>query len=194
MSDRSEGAPASGEAGVQVELPLPFPELSGDLPVLSARMVNEYEYCPRLACREWVQGEWADSSHTVEGRHARLRVDRASVKLPPADELDDRDRFHVRSVTLSSNRHRLIAKLDLLDAEDGCATPVDYKRCKRSHAPCGAYDSERIQLCVQGLILRQHPYRCEAGVLYFVASKERIRVDFARSWRLRPEMPSMGCG
>ncbi|MHB1587150.1 MAG: hypothetical protein ACYCRH_09155 [Acidiferrobacteraceae bacterium] len=51
---------------VQGELPLPFPELSADLPLLPARMVNEYEYCPRLAYLEWVQGEWAESGDTVE--------------------------------------------------------------------------------------------------------------------------------
>jgi CRISP-associated protein Cas1 len=33
----------------QRELELPFPELSGDLPLLPARMVNEYQYRPRLA-------------------------------------------------------------------------------------------------------------------------------------------------
>jgi hypothetical protein len=33
----------------QPELPLPFPELSGDLPLLPARMVNEYQYCLRFA-------------------------------------------------------------------------------------------------------------------------------------------------
>jgi len=33
----------------QKELPLPFPELTGDMPLLPARMVNEYQYCPRLA-------------------------------------------------------------------------------------------------------------------------------------------------
>jgi len=38
-----------------------LPEFSGDLPLLPARMVNEYEYCPRLAYLEWVQGEWAES-------------------------------------------------------------------------------------------------------------------------------------
>ena len=48
----------------QRELPPPFPELSGDLPLLPARMVNEYQYCPRLAYLEWVQGEWAESSDT----------------------------------------------------------------------------------------------------------------------------------
>lgn len=48
----------------QKELPLPFPELSGDMPLLPARMVNEYQYCPRLACLEWVQ--W-------DGRSRRIR-------------------------------------------------------------------------------------------------------------------------
>ena len=52
----------------QRELPLPIPELSGDMPLLPARMVNEYQYCPRLAYLEWVQGEWAESADTVEGQ------------------------------------------------------------------------------------------------------------------------------
>ncbi len=60
----------------QSELPLPFPDLSDDMPLLPARMVNEYQYCPRLAYLEWVQGEWRASADTVEGRHAHRRVDR----------------------------------------------------------------------------------------------------------------------
>lgn len=54
---------------IQVELPLPFPELAADMPLLPARMVNEYQYCPRLAYLEWVQGEWSDSADTVESRY-----------------------------------------------------------------------------------------------------------------------------
>ena len=57
---------------VQGELPLPFPELSTDLPLLPARMVNEYGYCPRLAYLEWVQGEWAESADT--GRAVTVTV------------------------------------------------------------------------------------------------------------------------
>lgn len=59
----------------QQELPLPFPELSSDLPLLPARMVNEYEYCPRLAYLEWVQGEWADSSKSHGVRLALLHYE-----------------------------------------------------------------------------------------------------------------------
>jgi CRISP-associated protein Cas1 len=46
----------------QIELPLPFPEFTGDQPLMPVRMVNEFEYCPRLAYLEWVQGEWAASA------------------------------------------------------------------------------------------------------------------------------------
>lgn len=162
----------------QQELPLPFPEFSGDLPLLPARMVNEYEYCPRLAYLEWVQGEWADSGDTVEGRHVHRRVDTPGGELPPAGEAEADERIHARSITLSSNRLGLIAKLDLVEGEGDVVTPVDYKRGKRPHVAKGAYDPERVQLCVQGLVLREHGYKSEEGIVYFAGSKERVRVPF----------------
>jgi CRISPR-associated endonuclease Cas1/CRISPR-associated protein Cas4 len=162
----------------QTELPLPFPELAGDMPLLPARMLNEYQYCPRLAYLEWVQGEWADSADTVEGRGVHRRVDRPSGELPPPEDVDADTRIHARSITLSSNRLGLIAKMDLIEAEDGAVVPVDYKRSKRPHVAKGAYDPERVQLCAQGMILEEHGYRCTEGVLYFAASKERVTVPF----------------
>jgi len=167
----------------QSELPLPFPELAGDMPLLPARMLNEFQYCPRLAYLEWVQGEWADSGDTVEGRHVHKRVDRPSGELPPPEEIDEQTRLHARSITLSSNRLGLIAKMDLIEAEDGAVVPVDYKRGKRPHVAKGAYDPERVQLCAQGLILEEHGYRCAEGVLYFAASKERVAVPFDEELR-----------
>jgi CRISP-associated protein Cas1 len=161
----------------QRELPLPFPELSGDLPLLPARMVNEYQYCPRLAYLEWVQGEWAESADTVQGRHAHRRVDKPGGDLPDP-EAEEPERVHARSITLSSNRLGLIAKMDLVEGEGSRVTPVDYKRGKRPHVAQGAYDPERVQLCVQGLILEEHGYQCGEGVLYFAESKERVRVVF----------------
>jgi CRISP-associated protein Cas1 len=35
-----------------------------------------------------------------------------------------------------------------------------------------------LQLCVQGLLLREHGYVCEYGELYFAQTRERRRVDF----------------
>jgi CRISPR-associated endonuclease Cas1/CRISPR-associated protein Cas4 len=164
---------------VQQELPLPFPEYSGDLPLLPARMVNEFQYCPRLAYLEWVQGEWADNQDTVEGRYTHRRVDQPSGQLPdPAATDAEGERVHARSITLSSQRLGLIARMDLVEADGTTVTPVDYKRGKRPHVPRGAYDPERVQLCLQGLILEEHGYTCTEGVLYFAESRERVRVAF----------------
>lgn len=162
----------------QPELPLPAPPLPADLPLLPARMINEYVYCPRLAYLEWVQGEWAESADTAEGSVRHRRVDKAAGALPDADELTEDDRIHVRSLTIASERLGLIARIDLIESEDGAVVPVDYKRGKRPHVPTGAYDPERVQVCVQGLILEEQGYRCDDGVLYFSESRERIRVPF----------------
>src|SRR3546814_20034304 len=99
--------PMANDAPAQYELPLPFPELTGDQPLLPARMINEYVYCPRLAYLEWVQGEWADSRETVDGRHKHRRVDKPSGELPTPDEAPTEERIHARSVMVSSNRLRL---------------------------------------------------------------------------------------
>ncbi len=173
----------------QTSLPLDAPPLPPGAPLLPARMVNEYVYCPRLAYLEWVQGEWAESADTVEGRHAHRRVDRPTRANPPkvtaanvatdASDCEATDeRIHVHSLELSSDALGLIAKLDLAEFEGRRAVPVDYKRGKRPHVPHGAYEPERIQLCVQALLLEEHGYDVPEGVLYFVASKERVRVLF----------------
>ena len=162
----------------QQELPLPFPDLARDLPLLPVRMLNEFQYCPRLSYLEWVQGEWAESADTTEGRHVHRRVDQRKGDLPPAEDIEADTRLHARSITLSSNALGLIAKMDLIEVEDGVVTPVDYKRGKRPHVPRGAYDPERVQLCAQGMILETHGYRTTEGVLYFAESKERVAVVF----------------
>lgn len=87
----------------QPELALSFPLAAGaEVPLLPARMVNEFVYCPRLAYLEWVQGEWGESADTAEGRFAHRTTERSAGGLPEAEELDDATRIHARSVTLSS--------------------------------------------------------------------------------------------
>lgn len=166
----------------QAELALPFPEFSKDLPLIPARMVNEYQYCPRLAYLEWVQGEWADSADTVEGRHRHRRVDKRSGDLPEPDGVAE-EPFKARSITLSSNRLGLIAKIDMIEGDSDTVIPIDYKRGKRPHVAKGAYEPERVQVCVQGMLLEEHGYHCKEGALYFVESKERVRVEFDEELR-----------
>lgn len=168
----------------QPELLLPFPEHSGDTPLLPVRMVNEYVYCPRLAYLEWVQGEWADSVDTVDGKRTHRRVDKQSGRLPaPENEQECGEKVHARSVALSSTRLGLTAKIDLVEADGNVVTPVDYKKGKRPHVQKGAYDPERVQICAQGLLLQEHGYECTEGILYFAGSKERVKVVFDEELR-----------
>ncbi len=163
----------------QTELDLPLPELREGQPLIPLRMLNEHVYCPRLAYLEWVQGEWADSADTVDGRYQHRRVDRRSGDLPDAQTAaQEHVQIHARSITLSSTRLGLIGKLDLIEGEGSFVAPVDYKRGKRPHVVHGVYDPERVQLCAQGLLLREHDYTSEEGAIYYVAGKERVRVPF----------------
>ncbi|MBK8176001.1 MAG: CRISPR-associated endonuclease Cas1 [Rhodospirillales bacterium] len=169
----------------QPELPLPAPPLPEDLPQLPARMVNEFVYCPRLAYLEWVQSEWASSADTAEGSLHHRRTDKPAGALPDAEDLSEDERIHARSLTIASDRLGLIARLDVVESEDGALVPVDYKRGKRPHVVSGAYDPERVQVCVQGLILEEQGYRCDEGVLYFYEGRERVRVAFDAELRAR---------
>jgi CRISPR-associated protein Cas1 len=147
---------------------------------LPARMLNEYVYCPRLFYYEWVEGVFVHNRETTEGalRHAKLDV--RQDELVPAAELSADDQIHSRSVTLSSDTHGLIAKLDLIEVSERTATPVDYKRgSPRKNADTGqleAWDADRVQLAAQALVLRDNGYTCDEGIIYYVSTKQRVRV------------------
>lgn len=161
----------------QRELALAYPLTDGaEVPLLPARMVNEFVYCPRLAYLEWAQGEWAESADTAEGRFAHRRTEDARGAMPDADALEDGDRIHARSITLGSKALGVIAKLDLVEGEDSQVRPVDTKRGRRPHVERSAYLPERVQVGLQILLLREHGYSCEEGILYFAESRERVPV------------------
>jgi len=143
-------------------------------------MVNEFAYCPRLAYFEWVDGEFADNAETTEGRFHHRRVDQAPVRKsrPTENQESGETTIHQRSVWLSSEGLGVTAKIDLVEGEGQAVVPVDYKRGKRPHTAQGAWEPERVQLCVQGLLLREQGFTCERGVLYFVGSRERVEVPF----------------
>ena len=124
----------------QISLPLPPPPADSETPLVPA-----WVYCPRLAYLEWVEGEWADSADTVQGKRAHTRVDKGGGRLPSPGELDE-EIAQARSVTMSSDRLGVIAKMDVLDIRDGVIMPVDFKKGKRPHVAAGAYEPERVQV------------------------------------------------
>lgn len=150
----------------------PLPDL------LPARMLNEFIYCPRLFYYEWVEGLFAESADTVEGSARHAKIEGAKPSLPSPEAAEAAETIHGRSATLSAPSCGLIAKLDLLEGEGGCVTPVDYKRGapREKDGEIVPWDADRIQLGAQALVLRENGYRCEEGVLSYGATKQRVRV------------------
>lgn len=164
----------------QGRLTLPAPPATGETPLVPVRMINEWIYCPRLAYLMWVDGEWADTADTDDGRRVHARSDTPGPALP---DPDDERPFRSRAVTLASERLGIIAKMDVIEGGDGCVTPVDLKRGKRPHTDKGAYDPERVQICAQALILEDAGYRVTEGALWFAGSKQRVRVTLDEDLR-----------
>lgn len=160
----------------QPSLALPAPPAGADEPLVPARRINEWRYCPRLAYLEWVEGAWAANADTAEGMRAHAATERGSAPLPPDPTQGSPSDLVTRRVSLASERLGLSAEIDVLTLADGAAIPVDHKKGKRPHVPEGAYLPERAQIAVQGVLLREAGYTCEEGALWFAASRERVRV------------------
>jgi CRISPR-associated protein Cas1 len=156
-------------------------------------MLNEYAYCPRLFHFMHVEGRWADNVYTEEGRQVHRRVDRLDHLLPDpeAAEYDgktdggDAPPTITRSVPLASERLGLTAKLDLVSTAGEEAVPVDTKRGRVPDNPERSWEPERVQLMAQGLLLREHGYRCDHGILYFAGSRTRVGIPFTAELEAR---------
>lgn len=161
-------------------LPILHPRHSRLLPdYLPARMLNEFVYCPRLFFYEWVEGVFRESADTIEGSLQHARVDQPGPDLPPAGELDED--LKTRSVSLASDRLKLIARLDVVQASGGVVCPVDYKHGRPMELPDGglaAWPADRMQMAAQALVLRDNGYRCDEGIVFYQTTRQRVRIAF----------------
>ena len=156
---------------------LPAPPATAETPLVPVRMVNEYVYCPRLAFLEWVDsgvGGFRRHRGRADARMCESMQAGASCRRPT--EIDDKPDFVARSVTLASDALGIIAKMDLIEGEDGTVTPIDTKKGKRPHVAEGAYEPERVQVCAQALILEDAGYRVTDGAIWYAGSRERVRI------------------
>ena len=206
------------DVALDTESSAPAPALE-----LSARMLNEFVYCPRLFYYEYVEGIFVHNADTLRGAHIHRRVDSGSGKMPPATPVPEtavetsaapanvegttpaepaanateaeeaalaaaRERgeiIHSRSVWLSSARLNVNAKLDLVESReaataDGRRTtvPVDYKKGapREGEDANEIWDADRIQLGLQMLVLRENGYDCTEGLIYYQATRQRVRL------------------
>lgn len=154
--------------------------MAADLPLIPARILNEHVYCPRLAYLEWVDHLFADNADTVEGRWAHRAVDRerGAVPAPGGGHSEGGDGPpRAMSVTLGSETLGLIARIDILERRGATAVPVEVKRGGPVAAEMPLHEPERVQLCAQVLLLREHGYRVEHAVVYFAQTRQRVRIE-----------------
>lgn len=159
--------------------PLADSSLLGSLPLIPVRMLNEFVYCPRLGYMMWAQGEFSHNEFTVDGKIQHKRVDAKSRAVLPEDA-HDTDIIHARSVSLSSETLGITAKIDVVDGSGSIVSPVDYKRGKRPHIAGGVHEPEAVQLCAQGLLLREQGFICNEGIIYFAGSRERVPIELSQ--------------
>jgi len=94
--------------------------------------------------------------------------------------------IHSRSVQMGSERLGVVAKMDLVESKTGKedlltaleVCPVDYKAGapKEGEEANELWDTDKMQLGLQALILRDNGYACNEGIIYYRATKQRVRL------------------
>ncbi len=123
--------------------------------------------------------------------------DRDSTARPEERRSAEPETIHSRSVQMGSERLGVVAKMDLVEARgqptpDGQedlltvleVCPVDYKAGSPrpgTDAAGGAglnelWDTDKMQLGLQALILRDNGYTCREGVIYYRGTRQRVRL------------------
>lgn len=118
----------------------------------------------------------AASGLTPADDASKIQTPNSKIATEPAAAREDV--IHARSLLLSAPHVGLIARIDALEGDGQTVTPVDYKRGEVPNIPERAWEPDRVQLCAQGLVLRENGYACAQGVVYYAASKTRVPVVF----------------
>ncbi|MCX6678362.1 MAG: CRISPR-associated endonuclease Cas1 [Methanothrix sp.] len=133
--------------------------------LVPAGMISEFAYCPRQCYIRSTEGEFIECEDAAEGNQ--------SDKKPKPIES--------RSVYLSGPVLGVTCRLNLLEGEGRNAIPVEYKKGEAPNVPGEVYESDRVKLCAQGLVLRENGFLCDEGLAYFAKSKKPVPVKFDES-------------
>ena len=148
--------------------------------LIPAHLINASSYCRRLAYLQFVHKEFEDTSDTIEGRRVHKRVDSIQGSLPQPEELKDSiQKLKIRSLTLSSDKLDLIAKMDLVETKGAYVIPIEYKKGMQK-TNNSFFLPEEIQACTQALILRDNNYLCKEAFIYYAKSEKRVSVQITK--------------
>ena len=140
--------------------------------------LNQYNYCPLRCYWMFVEYEYADNDHTIEGTlgHARVHTEGQTSRG---------DVFQLRSAYLYSKRYGICGKADLIEERNGDVYPVEYKKGR-----LGAWTNDALQLCAQALCLeevledaRGAPVHIPQGYIYYASTGRRQAVPLTDDLR-----------
>jgi CRISP-associated protein Cas1 len=124
----------------------------------------------------------ADKANAEAGKTAEAESTSKESETKAAEP----ETIHSRSVKMGSERLGVVAKMDLVETKaekDDLFTalevcPVDYKAGapKEGEEANELWDTDKMQLGLQALILRDNGYTCNEGVIYYRATKQRVRL------------------
>lgn len=122
-------------------------------------------------------------------------ADTESASKEPKAQDAAPETIHSRSVQMGSERLGVVAKMDLVEARAERANegekedlfsalevcPVDYKAGapKEGEEANELWDTDKMQLGLQALILRDNGYTCNEGIIYYRTTKQRVRLPIA---------------
>ncbi len=135
--------------------------------LIPASMIGDYAYCPRQCYIRWNEGEFAECSDASGS---------ADDSGGSAASTDGRG----RAVQLSAPGLGVACRINLIEdeGEGRDVMPVLIKKGEAAGISCEVYDSDRVQLCAQGLVLRENGFLCSAGLAYFSRSRRSVAVQF----------------
>jgi CRISPR-associated protein Cas1 len=127
----------------------------------------------------------AESDKSKESEGASTDAAGSTPKEAEPQETEP-ETIHSRSVQMGSERLGVVAKMDLVESktEKGDlltaleVCPVDYKAGapKEGEEANELWDTDKMQLGLQALILRDNGYTCNEGIIYYRATKQRVRL------------------
>ncbi|MDD2755383.1 MAG: CRISPR-associated endonuclease Cas1 [Methanothrix sp.] len=139
--------------------------------LIPASMVSDYAYCPRQCYIRWNEGEFQeceDAANSADNFGSSDSPD--SISIAGAG----------RTVYLSAPKLGLTSRINLMEGQGGArdVMPVLVKKGEATGLSGEVYESDRVRLCAQALVLRENGFLCEAGLAYFCKSRKSVPVHF----------------
>ena len=139
--------------------------------LIPASMVSDYAYCPRQCYIRWNEGEFEECEDASDSADDSAGSDASNSKLIAGAG---------RTVRLSALKLGLTCRINLMEGQGGArdVIPLLIKKGEAAGIPGEVYDSDRVRLCAQALVLRENGFLCSAGLAYFSKSRKSVPVQF----------------